>query len=836
MNTANCYGRLNVQGGANGKGAPRGVVEVTECLNLREREGLKGSFEACRPVWRAELSGRGARLLCLRCDAAGAEYAIYACAEGLREVGFADDRLVWETNEEIYCAAVVGGELYVMASGGCRRFLLGADDDSPAVGNRRSTVWVAAGSGGEGCGFVAEAIAGGTVFSVVGERKLGKAYAFGETLTEADRKALCNDYAQGYEALVRQAAESGEMVQPCVVRLKCYDREGKLISTSNPVLLADPREPMKFGDVLRVKSGDRQTVYGYELTTGCWRVRLHKTGVSNQAVARVELCATPQSHPYHPDSEGTAYLLSRQSAGSGNDFSSVSLPGSASGLNGITGTMRLRMYGALCARMEELEKVVAVVYNPADEGVIPEDGLELQLLTEGNASSDSRAISRSLAKGIDAGTSKRERSNFIARCVAADGENVFWGNIMSAGAMGTTIDSLCAKFGSGSWEGYVAVDYRDGSRSVTKSSGTGKMPVAFGPSVYVGDPGVKEVTVALRSGGRHWRRIFVMSADASGEGAIWLSHDLKPVELPESNKAWEVPEAVKSPVWKPESIYSASAANPLNARTEIRLCGEVKELMLTTGGGNSWDFGRVPVTAFTGEGIYSVKLDNSREKMSSSIVYGAGVKSDACVTRGISGLYALTSKGLVKVEGTKAKYLLPQPERKDWCMITADHFSRGVLLQGAEDEGLTEWHEDSGESLTLSARADSSRGLVSATSGHNYFVSGNQLASTTREAGDAGEGVDVKWKGRFTLSDLPTAYRLGSLRLGLEADDFEGEIRLGVVTSEGEKTVFSTGMKGAVSHPAPIRFMMPPAKIFTLEVSGKARGKYLFTGFMIYDL
>ena len=511
--------------------------------------------------------------------------------------------------------------------------------------------------------LLAEDVAGAVSADVQG-RSLSRQYYSAESVDAVDARLLANDMLEAYGRICEQAAAAGRMVQPVLARYRLTDRDGHVLFTSAPVLLAHS-EGVQCGSGTGVYSDDRRSVRGYTLSAKTWRpsVLLHEA--SGARAAEVAACEVYMSAMFHPFVHGaTASYTTGRGSDASQPFLTVSLPGHEACLSNGSGGATRRVLEAALARLDTLESRVAVINNPFGKKA---RRVALSVQPTGDAATETVALRAALGRPCRRYTRREvllsQPHGFTAACTAADAETRAWGDIRVRRFEGYSVANFASAVSDEPWQAVTTVRFGDGSGVVLRESHTTGAPTSLNPVLAYPSGDAVSIIVNVSTGSRTLHGEYALEAEESGRMSVYTAGQVCRLELTASGS--EMP-AVSAPTDRyPGMVIIADNASPLRAELLADTGeGEVLGLTARRAADQSWEFGRCRFVAATSDGVFSITVGSGRKshsvrRLSEHGVPGgdamcAGEGSTVYVLAGgdrLEGpsLYSIDSKGAMRM-------------------------------------------------------------------------------------------------------------------------------------------------------------------------------------------
>lgn len=534
------------------------------------------------------------------------------------------------------------------------------------------------------CRFVVSEAA--NVSAMVGAVPLTRAYGTREVLTMSDRSRLVDACADGLRRLDLNARGEGLFIAPVLARVRFLRADGSTAFETNPVLLQHPAgKVVEATRSLKTSGPDAKQTLVSEFETPAWRVRLQIDPDSALAaqVTAAQVLLSPAFHNVNPDGRP----LVTAAVPSANIFVSMTFPEGPAG----RGPGLVRAVTAAASQPQLWGYVAATVVRPFTAGcdvvITPPAHIDMA----GHAAG-LRPIVRSAHTAPDCRTALLRPPHTFTASVSASASGVtVWGNIDVVRFNGYRPDSFATRFADEAWEGYVRVDFGDGTRSVVSTArGTSMAPVLFQPHLSYPSPDAVSMTIAVRRGGVCYGRKVPLTADPGGMSASYTNAAAVPFTLePAASYAVPAHGSLLQPM--PGTVACALTDDPLTltahaAHEQSELCAITPARV----GESSWDFGRVRFYAFGSRGISSVAVGATRRNVSVSLLDSRPCRGRRAFAVTPEGVAALAGGDVVRVCGSRVNTLLCaegyaalayDPVRHEiWCLPPAGGAKAGSAL------------------------------------------------------------------------------------------------------------------------------------------------------------
>lgn len=481
---------------------------------------------------------------------------------------------------------------------------------------------------------------GGTpVGTTVPSRTLNSVYALGMPPDKKDSASLSGDLTAAYLRLCASAESAGTMIQPALCRYRLCDKYGHVIYTS-PVVLLSADSGAQCASMIGLMSSDRHRIESYTLTADTWRLELTLPDTNDASlraqVGAAEIFMSPLFHPYHPS------LPAEIRAGRGSEITSpyiyIGLPGRQYGLgDDYEGCARRQLMRAI-ARMDTIERRVAVVSDPYGRGSC---SITLEVAPAGEVGVESSSLQAILGKKVTRKpclqTLLSSPHTFVAGKSATDGSTVVWADITVQPSRPYALTVFASKWiGSGEWRATTTVKFSDGRGVVLEEEHKWGAPVSFSPVISYPSPDATEMTITYTYGGKSYTQSFPLESDESGSCAVYIAERIVPMALPSGVPS---PQSFSSATLRYANVLAlAPAERPFAIDSVVTLGdGVVKAILPRIGSEQSWEFGRSRFIAATASGIYSVASGAGRKTVAVRALSHYGISRSDSIASGDGG-------------------------------------------------------------------------------------------------------------------------------------------------------------------------------------------------------
>lgn len=440
----------------------------------------------------------------------------------------------------------------------------------------------------------------GTFTSTVPARRVNLSN-YGSGLSRTEFRNLCNDYAEAYLSLASQVNSAGAFLQPALVRYRFLDSAGATIFESMPVLLSrDMDGTSQFVSYLQRSISLDGEVAETQLSGSAWRLTPTIPAdfwTKAPDVARIEILASPEFHPYHPDETPSFISVRRPSSFE----ASVALPGNVFGINPDSKTAPQRLSQVTAAFSSSRTGHVIATFR---RGEFPEDSATFgPATTTMTIPKQIRAVDSAITAAIATVNPDNLRlfrfpNRIWAARFARDAAIVVGANLYALRAapylpsvMSVETDSNP----SATWRASVAVTLADGAEIlVANETGHGHRPAALSPVISYPDPEARSLNVrVVDSQGKIYENKFPLTP--CGSIAAYVEPSFKPINLKPSNASnFENFTPIVQPHHLPDGIAIWETLSLQSCKAVIRTGTNLPAIAVATlsGVSGSRDYGR----------------------------------------------------------------------------------------------------------------------------------------------------------------------------------------------------------------------------------------------------
>lgn len=684
----------------------------------------------------------------------------------------------------------------------------------------------------------------GHVSVTIDARSLRGQYSSRSTsLTAADTETFRTAMVEAYRSVGDHAASRGLFFQPVMAYVRYVGHDGRILYSSPPVIVAPSSGPQLTEATFTLSGGDFSQASAETVSADLFSLTLRQSAAPSQrwlqAVRNVELMVSPQFHPLE-ESQTPVCSLGRFTATAGSV--TVMLPGAGDRSSTVGDRVLRPQVLAMLSRLSTsaFESAGSVRCDPS--GLVGLDSLSAPRRRD--AMDDVKKLRAALAIAVpsdgDMTVSRLSPPHSLNAAVTATGGDLVALASLSAVRFGGWLaPDFVTEAPQTSESGEAAlsacrIEFADGSSSVRRLRWADGQKLGLLSPLLV-YPSADAVALELYHG-RRYRR-FPLTPDASGRMACWLSPDMKPFELPETDSMPVIPAEKSASVSFPNLIGVASASLPLRL-SAVTLCATAPPLAMVAapGADGGWDSGAGRFYLFGRGGIQLLTVSSGGKRLNLRQLDGRPVESREAVCVMESAVAAVAGGDLVRVSGRK--------------VTTLRAASRGTALgydsRRAEIIVCHSADSPSSDRFTLPAGGECSdlqpdATVVSVAGSYLYSRSfpalSSCLSTPTGFRGVTSEGrvfdlltetdeaVEAAFSTRLLL-DSPCRASVRSLSLPLRGEAESVKIEIHADNGAGAEAllpVVSYGLNGRIVHLPPLRLFAPHAHAFSLTITLRAR-------------
>lgn len=481
--------------------------------------------------------------------------------------------------------------------------------------------------------------------------------------SDRDAKTLAADLCAAYRHLCETASSAGIALQPALARYKLIDDKGNTVYVSPTVYLshADGAQCAGYTELHRVEG---KTVAGYTLEAHPWSLDVVLPPTVADNIARLDVAMTPLFHPFDSSLDASIIMSARSSTT--DTVARIALPGFFRAPGGKQGASIVR---EAFARIDSLERRVASIHRPFDGNA---RSVRISLAPSADPMADTNAIKTALSRPVAATerTAALLDGGFTAQTVAGSGSALLWSGVTALRPAPPSPEIFAADKGvSSNWTATVAVRFA-GNKGVTGLfTATGGMFRDLGAILSYPSADAEEISVCVGSGGKYYGASFPLTPDSSGRTALYMSPDLRPIELPEISAPMTFGYTDAS-VEMPGVVVFTSADIPLTVKGFHVLVDTCTALVGRQALNQAWDFGRSRFVAATPTAFLSLALAANGTVAVNKLSERGAMRRDAvavaddgsiymifCDNGASGGIYKLTCGGRLEVFEIDEKYI-----------------------------------------------------------------------------------------------------------------------------------------------------------------------------------
>lgn len=667
------------------------------------------------------------------------------------------------------------------------------------------------------------------ISTTIHERVLSNVYSTDDRISTKDANSLTSDLVAAYIDLCSMASVAGWLIQPALMRYKLFDKDGRELFSSPPVLLSHP-SGLQCADAVKLFSDDRQTINAHNITAQTWRPIIRIPQVDDDCgVAMAKVFMSPLFHPYNPD-RNIDVNIGRASEPDA-PFALIRLPGASAMRSSWS-----RIVMKAVARLDALESPIITISDPFGAG---QRNVEALIDTDIDVATAARSFAFVLSKPIAtkslAQTLMQRPHHFSAACCAADAAVVAWGGINVRRFDGYKPSIFATALNDSSpWNLVSVVRFANGRGLVVSQSGTSDAPTAFSPVLTYPAPDAVSITIICRIANSTYSATYPLSTDESGNFSVYIADDAMPLTLAKSSDA-SIPSLTPPTDNFDGYLAFAKADSPLDIVNSTFLGnGSVTALLLRRAGDRSWEFGRSRFLAGSDEGLYSIVVASGGASVSLRQIAVGRVSASDSLANGPDGIaFALCNRGstagpdLLKIEGSGAVTLFDYP--RDYTSIVYNDVL-GELWAIRSDASADIFCRDN--DWQKYSRNDSPVVSGCIMRGEPFAVGTKGLLRLADESTPSAVNV------RITYNVVPASLkyvRPTSLDVILSVDQILGSISLkGCNIAGNDKWLIShADISGGCLSPFRIPFVSRQIRCCELDFDATVAGDFLFDSFTL---
>ncbi len=487
----------------------------------------------------------------------------------------------------------------------------------------------------------------GPLTHLVGERRLSRHYEPQEMITATEVAAIGADYSDAYTSVAAQAAAAGVFIQPVLARCRMYDADGELIYESAPALVGLPGAG-QCAAYRQLFSFDGQNVRAYEMSVNTFTITAQVGPDPEGAVSRVEVCVSPQFHPY---GRGGTFVRARND--DDNQFGRVALSGRFLALSPDHKEASMFRISSALAHIDTLLQPSLELPAPGASGC---SGV-VRNSRGADIAAESKTLEAALASPVQVRTYPEVMLDFPhllgAALHAGDAACGVWGNLTAERFSGHHPLDMCSALTPDNlpWTAAVTVQFSGGGALTRSVTGTGPVPDTLGPLLTYPAPDAVRLRVSITCGQKVRVADVPLSPSPCRRFSYYIDPSLTATALTAQAAAAEFTPAQRY-IDFPDYI-GVYSGNPLSLKS-VDVCGGGRVCALTPlrSGDGAWEFGRSRFVAGCENALVSVSVEGEGRRLSRRVIHGRGVSGAAALACTPSGVYAACADALVLVRGT----------------------------------------------------------------------------------------------------------------------------------------------------------------------------------------
>lgn len=631
-------------------------------------------------------------------------------------------------------------------------------------------------------------------------------------LNREDNERFSADLLAAYSHLTADEASRGANLLPVLVRYKYFDRNGRLLFKSMPVLAA-ASDGAPFCNQYQVDFSSGSLRPQCSVSAISYRMRICSIGgydsQRDRDVAKLVVETSLPIHPVDYDLPAEAYFDRNRTDHLLRLF--YYLPGvSANEVTLRERVAKLLSYG------DAAFHVAKTIANPfKDSSDISLDLVAANATTmtaEEHVAATRRLFASSPAPVSRAMASCSMPNSFGARTAARVGDTVIWGNISSRRFIGTRLEQLAltrSYIADTPWQAKAVVTMADGTEKIALStSGLQYAPTALSPLLAYPAPDAVSLTLHLKYGGKNYQRTFPLSPTADGSMAFYFEPGGYHITLPETDVDFDSEVSVTGVFPHPGTLLSSAVGHSGQLLDSVdAMISRIVAVKSTERRGVSWDYSLRRFYTFSAAGVSLGTLSRDGRFATFHTVDPRPVVSGSAVTETTDDNYPVAYIGggeLIALSRGSLSTILPATAGFDLagCDVGWDSALRSVTVT-SENESLL-----IGPLKTPAVSRLQSVAVKDASSAQSQAV------------------IPVEYK-----VEVPSPLRAGSvvprrlasLVVAMKATYFEGALQLS--TPQG-CPIFRATFSGSSALPKAFRVYQPPCSSVILTISGRSTADF----------
>ena len=656
-------------------------------------------------------------------------------------------------------------------------------------------------------------------------------------LLKADIDMLGNAALSALRSASQAAVADGCAATPILAWYRLRDAAGRILFRSTPAVVTPagiqgaPSVEMTVGvsgGAYRAVSPVTVSITGFRIGMRC---NLDAITDAHRAAATLELLVAPPLDLV--DYDGTPYIT-RLTHTATDGRLRIDIPRL---------TRHATILPALLDRLDELSTVAAVIPDPfAPDSPLASGSVHTpELNTDLSSAAAQASILKALARAprnVTLPEIIRETSlphTFNAAVATVAGDITAMADItpvhalpMAPSAMWTTGTAY------GPWHAKICVSLlnADGAteRLCAEETGEGPLPVAIMPMLSYPHPGAFRMDIEIITATDIVSRSFPLTPTPAALAACWVSPSLKPVEFSSFTATVSPMRAVtvRRPVRRASAMLVADVSSPATPCAATTIGGGAVTALTEASRANAGlAFGRRHLYAFTTAGVHTVSVGTAG-RLAVSLISPGAVSSPGAVAVGTDAVYAATSTGVMRLNGTRADIIHPSRfaaigysplMREIWCLPPSGAPRRWPMIID-RTQGVY-------------SRTDILPDAFSHIPGTLLITTPDGIYDASHEEPDITGKISVAWSRRICLvADMvPRVHALSALMSASEAD-----IAIDLLGDNGDTQPHrfaGLAMTGKIAAPPYLPVIAHPHRYVTLSLSGSVSPDATLTSFRL---
>lgn len=596
---------------------------------------------------------------------------VFRDSAGVLTLFFADDSgLLCFDGQEVYRPAGASGTPRCAVATGESLLLMTSEGEDPQMLSRDSLsgLWTARSASELPPPLTIERTDRGLISATIDARSLRGSYSSRSAgLTSADLASMQSALTEAYLAIGDRAVARRVFFQPVIARYRLRGTDGRVIYTSQPVLLGPDSGPQLTGAIFSLSGASLSEVAATTLTARTFSLRLRGSldGLWSRAVSSVELQVSPQLHPLEENLRA-AHTLGSFTATSA--MLSLRLPGVHDSLASPAepATLLSSQVATVLARLDSgsLETLGSARF---DSAAGEWEGLENPWYADRrDCRADLKALRSVTGAPVKPLTPVGEAIRALspphvmsASVMGLSGDCIVAGGLSARRFSGSLPAEMAVKLDSGSGEVQpmaVKVVFADGSSVVRSAVGKSPAVSLLSPLLVYPSPDAVEMRLYC---GRSVLRVS-LRPDPSGSMAYWLHPSAAPVELTESLPAFVLPASAPVSRRFPGMLAVSTLASPLSPQAAVENAGSAPvAITAAVGGASGWDSESSRFYLFGQSGIQSLTVNSSRSRLTVRTLDPRPTSGSEAVCVTSASVAAIAGGDLVSVSGRRVTTLRP---------------------------------------------------------------------------------------------------------------------------------------------------------------------------------